>query len=533
MKRENKTKTKHNANTEEEVKRQLNIMSSGLSRDDEHLRKALIARQKSHEAPLSEAEELWLSLLNDRYEKFLDEGLQAMRAHLPREKGGGGWSHGSSTSNSNSSSSSSGSPSVAKAVTSFLSKLRGNVTSSALSTQTPQKKPPTGDGSESPGVTSSSFAMYDNDDSSVAAGGIFEDVITSPGNFAGGNNNNNNSSEVPHRSACHWSWVLNRLVVGAVPLADPSVTDPSAHLKGLRGQCKERGIQIGLVVSCIDFHAEMSRAGERLEQFASPRDWDSMMGVSTFRELALPEDPLCMIEDVKPEDTIAVCRTMTETMLGGKAVYLHCKAGRVRSWCIAMCFLVSQRGMSFDQAQECLKRTRPCMTGSPVHAIYVQQVVEWAAAHPLPPVQLQKPKPKLAAPLESPAQRKSEAVVAAPATTASSSAAAPVSVVALTPAAIATMSTDDNNNNTTKQANDPARGRGISLILDPNSPDVVKRRDVIAERSAHQQSPQLSEELMRQRTRENDERYRLLLADLLQLPAAYRVLILEDLARLT
>jgi hypothetical protein len=161
---------------------------------------------------------------------------------------------------------------------------------------------------------------------------------------------------------------------------------------------------------------------------------------------------------------------MMETMLGGRVVYVHCKAGRSRAWCVAMCFLLTQRGMRFDQASQFLQKVRPCMTGSAMHALYVQQVVEYAESHPLPPVQPPKNSPVRGSKALDQQQQQQQAAL---------------------PMAEA--------------AEGEGRGRATSEL----------------------------EELARQRTQENDEKYKMLLADLLQLPAVYRVLILEDLQRLT
>ena len=215
---------------------------SGLSRDDENWRNSLLKRQSEPDGnPLTEAEELWLSILNDRYEKFLEEGLQAMKSQLPSSKGG---------------------PTFASTMKESVSSFFGRVGKGMKFATLSPDGSPTGD----------SFS-------------------------SGYNNVNNNNSiqdfetEPPHPTAKHWSWIIkDKLIVGGIPLADPHITDPSGHIRGVRAQCKERGVKIGLVVSCIDTHGELSREGDRLDSFAKPKDWEKHLSVSCFAELALPEN---------------------------------------------------------------------------------------------------------------------------------------------------------------------------------------------------------------------------------------------------
>ncbi len=43
----------------------------------------------------------------------------------------------------------------------------------------------------------------------------------------------------------------------------------------------------------------------------------------------------------------------------GHTVYIHCKAGRARSATVALCWLVKHRGLTVEQAQTSLLRSRP------------------------------------------------------------------------------------------------------------------------------------------------------------------------------
>lgn len=43
----------------------------------------------------------------------------------------------------------------------------------------------------------------------------------------------------------------------------------------------------------------------------------------------------------------------------GEKVYIHCKAGRARSATVAICWLMKYRGLTMDDAQQCLLDARP------------------------------------------------------------------------------------------------------------------------------------------------------------------------------
>ncbi|MFG0263537.1 MAG: dual specificity protein phosphatase family protein, partial [Rhodopirellula sp. JB055] len=57
----------------------------------------------------------------------------------------------------------------------------------------------------------------------------------------------------------------------------------------------------------------------------------------------------------------------------GKAVYIHCKAGRARSATIAICWLIAHKGMSPDEAQAWLLEKRPHINPRLTQCLVVQQ----------------------------------------------------------------------------------------------------------------------------------------------------------------
>lgn len=63
---------------------------SSLTRDDEHKLKEYNRRVADEGLDsLSEDDQLWYSLLQDRYDRFLEEGMRIMKAEAAKESGGG------------------------------------------------------------------------------------------------------------------------------------------------------------------------------------------------------------------------------------------------------------------------------------------------------------------------------------------------------------------------------------------------------------------------------------------------------------
>ena len=50
---------------------------------------------------------------------------------------------------------------------------------------------------------------------------------------------------------------------------------------------------------------------------------------------------------------------MEQQINDGKRVYVHCKAGRARSATVVACWLIKNRGMTAEEAQNRMTRTRP------------------------------------------------------------------------------------------------------------------------------------------------------------------------------
>jgi protein-tyrosine phosphatase len=369
---------------------------SGLKREDEYRLKELtqLVEEKGR-ANLTEDQLLMLQLLEDRYNRFLDEGLRKLREaanpQSPRQSFRALFSSGR------------GSP-----------KMNATPTSESIDATVLDLN-----GSSSP------------------------------------------NAAPPQASGKLWTWILDYLVVGAVPYANQT-SDTPGHLCELNEQCFQRKSRIAAVVSCIDVEEPFPPG------FAAAKDWETQLSVNTFFHVAcipngegesgqLTADQIAMdlsplgptrlrpkeeeeashgskenlvdtVEvassrtadsadaatpvgkatgastgdetDVTPlpsnpafEEIITVCQNISkliepELAAGGskkghrlsivgskqdrrKVVYVHCKAGLSRSWVFSMCYLMYHLHKSYDEADQYLRSLRGFMP-KPCHVTFVR-----------------------------------------------------------------------------------------------------------------------------------------------------------------
>ena len=150
----------------------------------------------------------------------------------------------------------------------------------------------------------------------------------------------------------HWNWVTDKLILGALPVKS-SVGSAGDHLSKLSKQLEEYHQRIGLVVSCVQ-PEEFDGYGVTALEFVKHKDWTDALGVTNF----------CMVPmvdfgaGVSFELLVDATERMFDTIHNkNECVYVHCKAGKGRSWVLTMCFLMAQEGMTFEAA-ELLVRTR-------------------------------------------------------------------------------------------------------------------------------------------------------------------------------
>lgn len=143
----------------------------------------------------------------------------------------------------------------------------------------------------------------------------------------------------------HWNWVGDRLILGAIPVVT-QIGGSGRHLELLGEQCAARNIRIGLVVCCVE-SAELSGFGIRVVEFAGPKHWEQTLGVTRYEHVPIAD----FSAGVDYNAVLHAVEAMHECMHERReAVYVHCKAGKGRSWMVSMCYLQTYGEMPFETA---------------------------------------------------------------------------------------------------------------------------------------------------------------------------------------
>uniref|UniRef100_A0A7S1MB65 Tyrosine specific protein phosphatases domain-containing protein n=1 Tax=Neobodo designis TaxID=312471 RepID=A0A7S1MB65_NEODS len=171
----------------------------------------------------------------------------------------------------------------------------------------------------------------------------------------------------------HWNWITDTLVLGALPVVS-KVGSSGNHLEQIRAQCEKRETQIGLVVSCLT-KPEMEGFGVAFPRFANHRDWADQLGVFNAELLEITD--MCADGADHAEIARVVERMKTIATDLRAATYVHCKAGKGRSWMVTMCYLTTQEGMTFDHAMALVKEKRHQVSPSPSQVRFARDFCTW------------------------------------------------------------------------------------------------------------------------------------------------------------
>ncbi|MFO7907497.1 MAG: dual specificity protein phosphatase family protein [Planctomycetota bacterium] len=102
----------------------------------------------------------------------------------------------------------------------------------------------------------------------------------------------------------------------------------------------------------------MARAGiggvvNTCEEYAGP--------VSAYRQAGIEQLRIPTVDFTSPtlEDVERGVAFMQRQIAQGRGVYVHCKAGRARSGTVVLCYLISAKGMTPEQAQQRILHRRP------------------------------------------------------------------------------------------------------------------------------------------------------------------------------
>lgn len=153
----------------------------------------------------------------------------------------------------------------------------------------------------------------------------------------------------------HWNFITDQIILGALPVVT-SWGESGDHLTVLKNQLAERGMTLGLVIACLE-KEEMDGFGVKVVKFAKESNWrDSVNPDVEYIHLSF-EDTSARI----PFDDVAkaVEHLHMVTLNAKRAAFVHCKAGKGRSWMVVMGYLTTYGNMPFSVARELIKSKRP------------------------------------------------------------------------------------------------------------------------------------------------------------------------------
>lgn len=145
----------------------------------------------------------------------------------------------------------------------------------------------------------------------------------------------------------HWNFITDRLILGALPVVT-QVGSSGNHLNLLKQQVEQRGQTLGLVVACLA-EEEMLGFGLQVVEFARKPHWEAAIGPQLeYVYLPMLDGTAGVtMENVRH----AVDRLHDVLDVKKQCAYVHCKAGKGRSWMVCVCYLATYGGRSFENAE--------------------------------------------------------------------------------------------------------------------------------------------------------------------------------------
>lgn len=152
----------------------------------------------------------------------------------------------------------------------------------------------------------------------------------------------------------HWNYIIDHVILGALPVVT-QVGSSGNHLVLLKEQLAGRADTLGMIVACLE-EEEMSGFGINVIEFAKEADWRRYVNPNIEYVLLPMEDTTAK---VRFEDVAEAIEAMHRCVKGRQqSVYVHCKAGKGRSWMVVMCYLVSYGGYAYADAEALVARKR-------------------------------------------------------------------------------------------------------------------------------------------------------------------------------
>ncbi|MGD9591394.1 MAG: dual specificity protein phosphatase family protein [Candidatus Berkiella sp.] len=148
----------------------------------------------------------------------------------------------------------------------------------------------------------------------------------------------------------HWNHITDNLILGALPIAT-EISGMGNHRDKIIADCQARGNELGAVYSIVnDFEIK----GENLGLTpVSPEDWKA----KNVNHVLVPMDDFGGNMDINVMKKHV--DDMHEVIESGKSVYVHCKAGKGRSFSFIVAYLLMSTDMDVTQIFGYLREKRP------------------------------------------------------------------------------------------------------------------------------------------------------------------------------
>ncbi|CAD2217151.1 dual specificity phosphatase [Angomonas deanei] len=154
----------------------------------------------------------------------------------------------------------------------------------------------------------------------------------------------------------HWNFIYDYLMLGALPVVT-QVGSSGNHLTLIKDQAAERNPPrtVGMVCACLEMD-EIKGYGMEMIQFADKASWQKYVNP----DIEYAHLPMVDTTANVPFHLVAEAVAKMNVVINERqqAVYVHCKAGKGRSWMVTMCYLTTFAGLSYEDASRLIKVRR-------------------------------------------------------------------------------------------------------------------------------------------------------------------------------
>lgn len=170
---------------------------------------------------------------------------------------------------------------------------------------------------------------------------------------------------LPHNpvSRPHWNEIVPGLILGGVPV-QTALLGRGNHGEKLINQCKANKRELKLVVSAMEKWEQQGTGPIKTVQsefWAQNNIEHHFLNMQDFTG------------DVNLDDLNTEVKAIHDRIESGFSAYVHCKAGRGRSFLVVFCYLMEHEEMDADEALETILKARPQVSPSASQFATIEQ----------------------------------------------------------------------------------------------------------------------------------------------------------------